>query len=1256
GLIATWSQGVGNDAEIHYAVGRSDSDGGYEWSEVIALTDDEVRDIAPAVAVAPDGTVIVVYLKSDDSINDDQDLYFDTLIVNPTSFPNGMGISRTPEIEPSNVSTSFQYEVKFKDPFGLIEQKASIKGAVGVSGCTLTASVTGENSLKIGSETYASGLTGSGKWNANDQTCQWEPDKAELAFSASGTYDWEGGLIWVLQRIPQTAPIATGLDWAFTLIDWFTPIKISNGIEFSAGLTAALGWTGTAPFPNWILPDEGSLTANFGLSPYVKAEVSNWDAEAKVAGAITADVQILPTLKVDKVAGSVSVSAQWRSWTLARTWSVDFYSSALDVLGLYTEGDELEDIQWVYYPEGAVGTDAVYGNNSVIADVSNELWDDGPADLAVAPDGQVFAVWTKAGDPFGGVADEIVVAEFDGTVWTAPVALPNSSGINRDVRAVVDGDGRRIVVWSMADGSSLNGESNSDDVMAARQATDVYYAVYDDGAWSEPLPIAVTPGPDAGVEAIALADGTVWTAWATKTGDDTYDLLASRFDGDGFGDPLIVATGRNLSEIAMSEAAGQPIVFWSANVDSADEANRMALFSSVWTGEGWSVAELFEPQPLVGANLDASTVAASNVSLVTSSLFGIEVPEECCKCKEWDTGYRGTDEGCGFFTTIDPDTCKKIITYKPCVPPPVDPNDILGPVGYGEENWIPADQQLDYMIRYENDPEFAQAPAQKVVVTQQLDDDLDWRTFRLGDFGFGGLVFQVPENRAFYSTRLDLTEERGYFVDFTAGVNIQTGEVFWTLVTIDPETGEQPLDPMVGFLAINDSEGAGEGYLNYSIRAKRTAATGDVIDAEARIVFDTEAPIDTPPIFNTLDAVQPQSAVQPLPGTADDVTFTVSWTGSDDEGGSGLAAFNIFASENDGPFVPWLLGTQLTTAEFLGAPGRRYAFFSVAFDNAGNQEDPPEVPDAVTVTPGGTATIGDRVWIDANANGIQDEGEVGMPDVTVRLYYAESTEPLGNAVSGCCSGWQMCGSSFQQLSGPTLLSAGGTEPSTDPENGSAFQLLAETTTDADGFYSFPDLDISRIYFVEFVAPAGYGFSPPNVGTDDTLDSDADPDSGRTTEFTVVSGPNLQWDAGLVALGSIRGVVWRDTNGDGQQGEDEPVLPDQVVYLDLNRNGSWDEGEPTATTDENGQYAFDDLRPGQYVVRQVVPEGWEQTHPGAGGATSFTYTGSDAMLFMPGITSFPGVAPSHLAGRADVNGDGYVSALDVLLIINALSAR
>ena len=43
-------------------------------------------------------------------------------------------------------------------------------------------------------------------------------------------------------------------------------------------------------------------------------------------------------------------------------------------------------------------------------------------------------------------------------------------------------------------------------------------------------------------------------------------------------------------------------------------------------------------------------------------------------------------------------------------------------------------------------------------------------------------------------------------------------------------------------------------------RNEATVVVGTVIDAEARIVFDTEEPIDTPPIFNTLDAEAPDSA------------------------------------------------------------------------------------------------------------------------------------------------------------------------------------------------------------------------------------------------------------------------------------------------------------------------------------------------------------------------------------------------------------
>ena len=51
--------------------------------------------------------------------------------------------------------------------------------------------------------------------------------------------------------------------------------------------------------------------------------------------------------------------------------------------------------------------------------------------------------------------------------------------------------------------------------------------------------------------------------------------------------------------------------------------------------------------------------------------------------------------------------------------------------------------------------------------------------------------------------------------------------------------------------------------------------------------FDTEEPMDTAPIFNTIDAVAPMSRVDPLPATVNtpDHSFLVSWSGNDDPNG-----------------------------------------------------------------------------------------------------------------------------------------------------------------------------------------------------------------------------------------------------------------------------------------------------------------------------------------------------------------------------------
>ncbi|PKK84781.1 MAG: hypothetical protein CVT49_01105 [candidate division Zixibacteria bacterium HGW-Zixibacteria-1] len=112
------------------------------------------------------------------------------------------------------------------------------------------------------------------------------------------------------------------------------------------------------------------------------------------------------------------------------------------------------------------------------------------------------------------------------------------------------------------------------------------------------------------------------------------------------------------------------------------------------------------------------------------------------------------------------------------------------------------------------------------------------------------------------------------------------------------------------------------------------------------------------------------------------------------------------------------------------------------------------------------AAIGDFVWHDMNMNGIQDDGEPGVPGVTVNLYDCQDV------------------------------------------------LIGTMMTDANGYYLFDNL-IPGDYYVEFILPNGYSFSPQDQGMDDAMDSDADVTTGKTICTNLEPGEtDLTWDAGI----------------------------------------------------------------------------------------------------------------------------------------------
>ncbi len=188
---------------------------------------------------------------------------------------------------------------------------------------------------------------------------------------------------------------------------------------------------------------------------------------------------------------------------------------------------------------------------------------------------------------------------------------------------------------------------------------------------------------------------------------------------------------------------------------------------------------------------------------------------------------------------------------------------------------------------------------------------------------------------------------------------------------------------------------------------------------------------------------------------------------------------------------------------------------------------------------GSTASIGDRVWLDANRNGIQDTGETGVAGVTVKL----------------------------------LNNVGG--------------VITTTTTDTNGLYNFANLN-AGVYQVQFITPAGKVITLADQGVNDATDSDASSSTGLTTLITLTTGQiNNTIDAGLqVATAGLGNFVWCDTNGNGIQDSGEAGVAGVTVKL-LNSAGGV---VSTTTTDSVGQYSFTGLDAGVYQVQFVTPTG------------------------------------------------------------------
>jgi hypothetical protein len=309
-----------------------------------------------------------------------------------------------------------------------------------------------------------------------------------------------------------------------------------------------------------------------------------------------------------------------------------------------------------------------------------------------------------------------------------------------------------------------------------------------------------------------------------------------------------------------------------------------------------------------------------------------------------------------------------------------DPNMKIGVIG--REGFIQAGENLPYRVLFENippPPPAQPAPAQEVIITDVLDDEIDLSTFSFTGVGFGNRTFSVPLNSKTLSLDVDLRPEgKNIIVQIRGSLDEATRIVTVTFRGIDPDTGQ--LHPE-GFLPPNQNPPEGEGWVGFEVRLKEDVQSGAQIKNKATIKFDVNPPMETNEVVVTVDREPPQSRVTEITGSRLFIgkqfshvansgrcvdcgvqhqgNIEVQFEASDDV--SGVDTVGLWVSEERVNFrgtrqviigerqyrhYSTLSGSAEPKFSFRGKFGYNYRFYTVARDVAGNKEPEPEDSDA----------------------------------------------------------------------------------------------------------------------------------------------------------------------------------------------------------------------------------------------------------------------------------------------------------------------
>ena len=204
--------------------------------------------------------------------------------------------------------------------------------------------------------------------------------------------------------------------------------------------------------------------------------------------------------------------------------------------------------------------------------------------------------------------------------------------------------------------------------------------------------------------------------------------------------------------------------------------------------------------------------------------------------------------------------------------------------------------------------------------------------------------------------------------------------------------------------------------------------------------------------------------------------------------------------------------------------------------------------------------LGDKIWDDTNANGIQDNGESGVAGVVLTLVDEN-------------------GDSVKDING---------------------NKVAPYTTKEDGNYSFCNLPAGTYQVKVTKLPDGYVITRKNQGNNDAKDSDISSfleTTGVMPQVTLAKGEdNMTLDGGIFKSGCIGSTIWLDKNANGiKEPEEEGIADVHVTLIPIedefgNKNNQTVLKQPykMITTQNDGKYEFCNLIPGKYRVKFEAP--------------------------------------------------------------------